>query len=203
MLRKVNMLMITNRLSFILAAAAVPMEETTSDARSRAAASLRVALNKVGTLTLIQVEFKLHTVRSAATLLDVLKWIFMLFYFLLIFVHLYRRVLGLFVLLYSCDRFWNDSALLLLLSVTPLQHLQLFHTQEEKNLCFLLQQQLYKLWIQQTLIMFTGRLCLCFNDLFLSATAAGRESASWSRPGLQRRRFKLLLTDSVRLHSFK
>lgn len=71
------MLMITNQLSFILTAAAVLTEETTSasnpEAQSPAAGLLWIALNKVGTLTLIQVEFLLHTVRSTATLLDILK----------------------------------------------------------------------------------------------------------------------------------
>lgn len=74
-IKKINMLMITNQLSFILAVAGVSMEATASPSTrtASASASLWIALNKVGTLTLIQVEFRLHTVRSAATLLDDLK----------------------------------------------------------------------------------------------------------------------------------
>lgn len=203
-IRKVNMLMITNQLSFILAVAAVPLEETTSDAQSRASASLWIALNKVGTLTLV--ELKLHAVRSAATLLDVLKWIFMLFLFPVDFCTFVQTCFG---FICSVVQLWS---VLKWLSPPPppVSHISaasaaFSHSPPLKGEkpFFLLQQQLHKLWIQQTPIMFTGRLCLCFNDLFLSATAAGRESASWSRPGLQRRRFKLLLTDSVHLHAFK
>lgn len=70
-------------------------------------------------------------------------------------------------LLYSYDQFWNDSALLLL-SATSQQHLQLFHTHTTVRRCkTVLVQQSQKgvdVWVQQTLMMFTGWPHLCFNE---------------------------------------
>lgn len=78
----------------------VRTEETTTS-WSTASGLLWIALNKVGTWTLIQVELLPHTVRSTLTQLDVLyikkKKMNLHVLILLIFVHLYRFVLGLFV----------------------------------------------------------------------------------------------------------
>lgn len=80
----------------------VRTEETTTS-WSTASGLLWIALNKVGTWTLIQVELLPHTVRSTLTQLDVLykkkKKMNLHVLILLIFVHLYRFVLGLFVCL--------------------------------------------------------------------------------------------------------
>ncbi len=92
--------MITNQLSFILTVAEVLTDETPSpsnpEAQSPASGLLWIALNKVGTLTLIQVELLLHTVWSTVTV-GCFKMNLRVVLILLIFVHLYRCVLGLFV----------------------------------------------------------------------------------------------------------
>lgn len=82
-IRAINTLMITNQLSFILT---VPrcrrrkrLHRQNPEAQSLASGLLWIALNTVGTWTLIHVWLSLHTVRSAVALLDVLKWIFMSF----------------------------------------------------------------------------------------------------------------------------
>lgn len=99
MIREVNMLMITNQLSFILTVAEVLMEKTTllsnPEAQSPASGLLWIALNKVGTWTLIQVYTTYCQIHSDSV--GCFKMNLHVVLILLIFVHLYRFVLGYYV----------------------------------------------------------------------------------------------------------
>lgn len=93
------MLMITNQLSFILTVAEVLMETTTlpsnPEAQSPASGLLWIALNKVGTWSLIQVYTTYCQIRSDSV--GCFKMNLHVILILLIFVHLYRFVLGYYV----------------------------------------------------------------------------------------------------------
>lgn len=88
------MLMVTNQLSFILTVAEVLMETLPSnpEAQSPASGLLWIALNKVGTWTLIQVITTYCQIHSDSV--GCFKMNLHVVLILLIFVHLYRFVLG-------------------------------------------------------------------------------------------------------------